>query len=85
METKQLVYKAFDIWCLKIYNKKYPPTDNNLYKFLGELYKDYIEGEEEYHVKYSKRLCKIILDMEKSQLFILQLKEFIKQHEQVTI
>ena len=33
MTTTEIIYKAFDVYCMLVYNRTYPYTENNLYKF----------------------------------------------------
>lgn len=71
METKQLVYKAFDIWCLKIYNKKYPPTDNNLITFIKDV--TTCNPDNKFLERY--------LNAQMGSIFMEDINQFIKEND----
>ena len=77
MTTQEMVYKAFDIWCLNIYNKKYPYTKTNLCKFLNDVYSS------EYDYPNENNLDKY-LKAHSGSYFGNEIKKFITDNEHKT-
>ena len=89
MNTKQLIHKAFDVYCMQLYDKTFPYTEANLYMFLEDVYNEYknqmlINNNEE-HIDYDKSCYDLIQTIDRSDDLYEYLTKFIQQHEQKSI